>query len=230
MQVESRVPSNEAKRREADARAAAVRQAERVAARAAAVEARAHYRAAGERAAASPAPPLGAGEAAVAGQPRVLFVVRLKGLNKVPPKERKILQLLRLRQVHAGVFVRASRATLNMLRRVEPYVTYGAPTRAAVARLLYKRGFARVRGQRVPLADNRVVEAGLGAVGVRCIEELIQELYECGPNFQRANAFLWPFKLDSPRGGLRAKRHQFLAGGDQGPRDELINPLIHAML
>jgi large subunit ribosomal protein L7e len=41
------------------------------------------------------------------------------------PKTRKIMQLLRLRQIFNGVFMKANKATVNMLRRVEPYVTYG---------------------------------------------------------------------------------------------------------
>ena len=41
------------------------------------------------------------------------------------PKTRKILQLLRLRQIFNGVFVRLNKATINMLRLVEPYITYG---------------------------------------------------------------------------------------------------------
>jgi len=52
---------------------------------------------------------------------KLLFVVRLRGINGVHPKTKKILQLLRLRQINNGVFVRANAATLAMLRRVEPY-------------------------------------------------------------------------------------------------------------
>ncbi|KAF4750148.1 60S ribosomal protein L7, partial [Perkinsus olseni] len=35
-----------------------------------------------------------------------VFVVRLAGINKLAPKPRKILQLLRLRQLNNGVFVK----------------------------------------------------------------------------------------------------------------------------
>lgn len=41
------------------------------------------------------------------------------------PKVRTIMQLLRLRQIFNGVFMKVNKATVNMLRRVEPYVTYG---------------------------------------------------------------------------------------------------------
>lgn len=46
-------------------------------------------------------------------------------INKLAPKPRKILQLLRLRQLHSGVFVKVNKATLNMLQVVQPFVTYG---------------------------------------------------------------------------------------------------------
>lgn len=63
----------------------------------------------------------------VEAEPKLLFVVRLRGINQIHPKTKKILQLLRLRQINNGVFVRANKATMNMLRRVEPYVMYGYP-------------------------------------------------------------------------------------------------------
>ena len=46
-------------------------------------------------------------------------------MNEIAPKPRKILQLLRLLQINNGVFVKATKATQQMLRLIEPYVTYG---------------------------------------------------------------------------------------------------------
>lgn len=46
-------------------------------------------------------------------------------INEIAPKPRKILQLLRLLQINNGVFVKVTKATEQMLRLVEPYVTYG---------------------------------------------------------------------------------------------------------
>ena len=151
-------------------------------------------------------------------------------LNKIPPKEKKILQLFRLRQLHNAVFLKNSKAAMNMLRRVEPWVTFGCPTRATIKKLVYKRGYGKINGQRIPLTCNELVEKELGKFNIRCIEDLIHELWSCGPHFKEANAFLWPFKLDSPRGGLRTKRHQFIIGGDFGPREEFINELANNML
>ena len=39
---------------------------------------------------------------------KLLFVMRLRGLNDLHPKTRHIMKLLRLRQIHNGVFMRVS--------------------------------------------------------------------------------------------------------------------------
>jgi len=49
----------------------------------------------------------------------------LNSINEIAPKPRKILQLLRLLQINNGVFVKVTKATEQMLRLVEPYITYG---------------------------------------------------------------------------------------------------------
>jgi large subunit ribosomal protein L7e len=61
----------------------------------------------------------------VPAQPKVYLVIRTKGINAVAPKEKKILQLFRLRQIHNAVFVRVNLATTNLLRKIEPYISYG---------------------------------------------------------------------------------------------------------
>lgn len=171
-----------------------------------------------------------AGNFFVPEQAKLFLVVRIKGLNKIPPQEKKILRLFRLRQLNNATFVRCNKATQNMLRRVEPWITYGAPTHATIRNLVYKRGYGTINGQRIPLNDNRLIALELGKFNINCVEDLIHELWTVGPHFKEANAFLWPFKLDSPRGGLHSKRHQFINGGDQGPREEFINNLADAML
>ena len=46
----------------------------------------------------------------------MVFVMRIRGINQVSPKVRKVLQLLRLRQINNGVFIKMNKATQNMLR------------------------------------------------------------------------------------------------------------------
>merc|ERR1740130_615449 len=66
-----------------------------------------------------------AGNFYVEPEAKIAFVIRTRGINKLAPKPKKIMHLLRLRQLHNGVFVRLQRATINMIRMVEPFVTYG---------------------------------------------------------------------------------------------------------
>jgi len=165
----------------------------------------------------------------IAPESRVLFAIRIRGINAMDPKTRKILQLLRLRQVHNGVFVKVNAASLNMLRLVEGYITYGAPNRKTVQDLIYKRGFGKVNHQRIPLSNNQVIRQELGKFGIVCVEDLIHEIFTVGAHFKEVNNFLWPFKLSSPLGGYKYKGSHFTEGGDYGNREELINNLVRQM-
>lgn len=166
----------------------------------------------------------------VPAESKVLFVIRIKGIMRLAPKPRKVLQLLRLLQINNGVFIRVNKAAMNMLRLVEPYVAYGEPNLKSVRELIYKRGFGKVRGQRIPLTDNRVVEESLGSIGIMCMEDIIHEIATCGPSFKKVNNFLWPFQLSNPTGGWRAKKAKhYVEGGDAGDRSDKINELVRKM-
>merc|ERR1712159_86343 len=142
------------------------------------------------------------GEMFVEGQPKVLLVVRVK-VNK---------------------------ATLNMLQRIQPYVTYGYPNRKTVESLVYKRGYGKVAGQRVRLSNNFIVEENLNKHGCMCMEDVVDQVMNVGPAFKQVNNFLWPFKLSSPKGGLVRKTKPFLSGGDFGSREHEINAFVRRMI
>merc|ERR1711937_1118426 len=97
-----------------------------------------------------------AGSFFVEGEAKIAFVVRIRGINKLSPKKKKIMQLLRLRQIHNGVFVKLNKATWNMIRKVEDLITYGFPSRSTVQKLIYGRGYGKVNRSRIPLNDNSV--------------------------------------------------------------------------
>jgi len=161
---------------------------------------------------------------------KVVCVVRIRGIIGIPPKTRKILQLLRLRQIHNCVFVKMNKATLNMLRLVEPFIAYGDVNLKTVRELIYKRGFGKVDKQRIALTDNTIIDTALGKFGISCMEDLIHEIFTCGRRFKEANNFLHPFKLSSPLGGFKSKLIHFNEGGDAGNRQEKINKLVQRML
>jgi 60S ribosomal protein uL30 len=158
---------------------------------------------------------------------KVAFVIRIRGINGIAPKPRKVLQLLRLRQINNGVFIKLNKATVNMLRLAEPYIAWGYPNLSIAKKLLYKRGFAKVEGRRLPLS-NEIIERKLKKL--ICVEDVIHELLTCGPLFQKASNMLWPFKLSSPNGGWRKKGRHYADGGDFGNREEKINVLLKKMI
>jgi large subunit ribosomal protein L7e len=140
------------------------------------------------------------------------------------------MQLLRLRQIHNGVFIKLNRPTINMIRIVEPYITYGYLSHATTRKLIYAKGYGKVNRSRIPLTDNSIIEQALGAQGIVCMEDLIHEIETCGPNFKKASNFLWPFKLNTPLRGYAKKRHPYANGGVFGNREEKINELVKRMI
>ena len=145
------------------------------------------------------------------------------------PKVRKVLQLLRLRQIFNGTFVKLNKASINMLRIVEPYISWGYPNLKSVNELIYKCGYGKINKKRIALTDNALIAQSLGKYGIICMEDLIHEIYTVGKCFKEANNFLWPFKLSSPRGGMNKKTAHFVQGGDAGNREDQIKRLIRRM-
>ncbi|KAB0370830.1 hypothetical protein FD755_017239, partial [Muntiacus reevesi] len=133
-----------------------------------------------------------AGNFYVPAEPKLAFV-------------QKVLQLLLLWQIFNGTFVKLNKASINMLRIVEPYIAWGYPNLKSVNELIYKCGYGK------------------------STKILIHEIYTVGKCFKKANNFLWPFKLSSPQGGMKKKTTHFVEGGDAGNKEDQINRLIRRM-
>ena len=153
----------------------------------------------------------------VDAEPALAFVMRIRGfvsqlvlprsilsflfsIRGVHPRVKQVLRLFRLRQINNGVFVKLNKATVQMLRIAEPYIAWGYPNTKSVRELIYKRGFGKVNKQRIPLSDNSIIERSLGKYDIICMEDLVHEIFTVGENFKKASNFLWPFKLNNPKG------------------------------
>lgn len=159
------------------------------------------------------------------------FNFSFRSINKVAPKVRKVLQLFRLKQINNGTFVKLNKATINMLRIAEPYITWGYPSLKTIKQLIYKRGYVKHAGQRIPITDNFVIERKLRAgYRIQCVEDLVYQIYTVGRVFRKVNNFLWPFKLNTPTGGWRKKNNHYVEGGDFGNREDKINELVQRMI
>merc|ERR1711993_19270 len=71
-------------------------------------------------------------------QPKLALVIRIRGINGIHPRPRKVLQLFRLRQINNATFVRLNKATIHMLRIAEPYITMGYPSLKSVEDLIHE--------------------------------------------------------------------------------------------
>uniref|UniRef100_A0A8C9E5A9 60S ribosomal protein L7 n=1 Tax=Phocoena sinus TaxID=42100 RepID=A0A8C9E5A9_PHOSS len=160
-----------------------------------------------------------AGNFYVATEPKSAFVIRIRGIDGVSPKVRKVLQLLRLHQIFNGTSVKLDEASINMLRIVEPYIAWRYPNLKSVNELIYKRGYGKINKKRTALTDNVSIAPSLGKYDLYCCKTFA---------FKEANDFLWPFKLSS-RGGMKKMTTRFVEGRDAGNREDQIYRLIRRM-
>jgi len=126
---------------------------------------------------------------------RLLFVIRSRGASDMHDKAKKILTKLGLKNINSAVFMKSNPENLKLIKICDAYLSYGYPNNKSVQELLYKRGFAKVGKERVPLNDNAMVEKALGKQGIVCVEDVVNEITTVGEHFKEVNNFLWPFKL-----------------------------------
>jgi large subunit ribosomal protein L7e len=165
------------------------------------------------------------------GAPYV-FVIRTREDAGAPPKEvLNILKNLRLKEPNTGVFVRYTPITKKHLHLVEPWVVYGKPSDGIVEDLMERRSFGNVKGERVPLSDNTIIENALGDDhGLICMEDLVHELTGVGEMFDVVAKFLWPFPLSSSRSKFEKNLLAVKQGKDYGDKGEEIDEYIKQML
>ncbi|XP_068536720.1 ribosomal protein uL30-like [Anas acuta] len=169
------------------------------------------------------------GQVVLPKEHKLAFVVRIAEIRGVSVKVRRVIELLRLRKIFSGTFVKLSPLTLKMLRIVEPYVAWGYPNLKSVRELILKRGQAIVNKKKVPLTDNMLIEEHLGNFGIICLEDLIHEIYSAGRYFRNVTEFLWPFHLSVARHAARNKVGFLKEIGKPGCRGEGINQLIRQL-
>lgn len=150
---------------------------------------------------------------------KLVFVVRIRDPNGMPKKVKRILNTFRLKQANEGVFVKYDEGNKKRLHLIEPWVTYGIPSKAMISDLIHRRGHGKRDGKRIPLSDNTVIEKELGEKTdgeVICVEDIVEELSNVGSQFTHVNNFLWTFQLASVRSKFQKTKLNFKDGGDYG--------------
>ncbi|KAF7654470.1 hypothetical protein LDENG_00069010 [Lucifuga dentata] len=160
---------------------------------------------------------------------RLAFAVRIREIKGVSPKVMKVVQMLRLKKIFSGAFVKINKTSVSMMKMVEPYVAWGFPNLKSVRELILKRGQTKIGRRQVPLTDNTFIEQHMGKHGIICLEDLIHEIYSVGKNFRPANNFLIPFRLSVARHAARDKAGLLKDLGNPGFRGTDINSIIRQL-
>jgi len=161
-----------------------------------------------------------------------IFVIRIREDAGHPPRcVLNILLQMRLKDANTGVFVRYSEVTKRHLHLVEPWVVYGKPSDGLVGDLMERKSFGTVKGEKVPLSDNTIIENALGSEhGMICMEDLVHELTTVGKSFDAVATFLRPFPLSATRSRFEKKLLSMKQGKDYGDRGEEIDEFIKQRL
>ena len=153
-----------------------------------------------------------------------LLVIRIRGQVDVPSDVEHTLKLLRLHKRYHATLVKDTPQILGMLKKAEPYITWGEPSLETVVALLRKRG--RIRGNE-KLTDEYVRKH----TKFNSIEELAKAIYDCEVSLKDIPGLKPVFRLHPPRKGFKGtiKKH-FVVGGAYGYRGVHINDLVLRML
>lgn len=168
------------------------------------------------------------GQIYVPAEPHFFLVLRIRGMNRVPPKERKTLDLLRLTKPNTAVLLVNNESTKRMLFLVRNYVAYGHIGINTLRHLVYKRGLCK-KDNETHYLTNEVIEDTFNGK-FTCVEDLISALW-FNNDFRDVNRFILPYRLNCPKGGFRGKKAcQFVMGGECGFQGNMIEDLIMRMV
>lgn len=164
---------------------------------------------------------------------KLVFVVRIREPMGMPGNVKRVLNSLQLKAVNEGVFCEYNEDMKKRLHLVEPWVTYGVPSKAIISDLIRRRGHGKIDKERIPLSNNTIIEKALGdktGSAVICVDDLVHEIHSVGTEFRKVNSFLWTFQLSSAKSKFQKTKLNYKDGGDYGDRGEEMDDLIRQML
>lgn len=111
-------------------------------------------------------------------------------MKDISDQQKKVLRDFGLTKVNLAVFVKATLPVWKKLKLAENYLTYGIPSRRLITELIVKKGFLKKAGELIPLKTNEIIEEHMSEQGIICTEDLVNELADCGKNFDFVTQFL----------------------------------------
>lgn len=133
------------------------------------------------------------------------LLVRVHLARHAADEIKSTLRSLNLHKKYDAVFVNLDEDQIRALKPIDAYVAYGYVTKSSVEELIHRRAYTTANGRREPLSDNMMVEQLVGDKGMVCLNDVSDEIYRIGENFEAATSILAPFKLASPEGNYEQK-------------------------
>lgn len=171
---------------------------------------------------------------------KMVFCIRIRNNDCIPKSIKRILDMNGLRNLHDGVFLKYDDEMRRQLHLAEPWIVYGRPTATAVKELLERRGHAKIKGERIPLSDNTVVEGALQQHGLLCVDDLVHALTTTtttvvddndeDATFGIVTKFLWPFRLADSKTRFERTVLKLKDGKDYGDKGDAIQEYIAQVL
>lgn len=160
---------------------------------------------------------------------KFFVVIQIRSSIECAPKPRKTLEVLRLGKINRAVIVRNNKCIKNMLKVAKDYIAYGSCNYETLRKLVYSRGFGKINGSKVKLNNESIEDAFEGKY--KCVEELVDVIYNGKEDITKVCNFLYPFGLAAPAGGFRGRKAKdFVMGGSTNNHMELIGELLERML
>lgn len=158
--------------------------------------------------------------------PKLYFVVRIRGAPGMRRKILDTLKMLRMHKVNHGVLLLGKKSYKGMLQKCNNYITYGEINEETLISLLKERG--KIIGDH-PLTDSSLKDL----MGYESIKEFAKALLDGEIQYKEndLNKIKPVFRLHPPRKGFKGtiKRHK-KEGGALGYIGEDINQLIQRMI
>lgn len=158
-----------------------------------------------------------------------IIVVKIKSSLGAPPKMRSILKLLRLNKTNSAVLVKNNKSMKRMLQLAKDYVAFGSISYELLRKIVYTHGVVKLNNRHRKLNNENIEDAFQGEI--KCVEEIIYNIYFGTEYFKVCANTLLPFRLKSPQGGFYGKKSKgFTEGGNLGNHFDLIGELVERML
>lgn len=162
---------------------------------------------------------------------KFVFAFRIRDNTGIPFPMKKILANLGLDKKYEGIFIELTPENQKNLYLVSPCVIYGVPAKATVMELIKRRGHGKIKGERIPLSNNVIIEEALGPdYGLLCLEDLAHQIFSGGEYFNVVSSFFWPFQLTAPHSKIEKRVFKMKETKEYGDKGALIEDVIKFIL